>query len=241
VYVLFMVKKDKSNDGSLTEYLYCQSCKKFQRFKDKVCSQCANPFEDQANKESLDANGKHGWWQASDGKWYPPEEKVAEVEKIDYSHLPPPPPSAAKEDSDSTLVLKVGILLGGAMIAAGTLLPFETLGGGLISINRTAFQLGANLKLTVDGPIILLLGLIGAGIGLSLLTNTKMPSLVQSSPIIVGLGAALDTGFIWAGINGNVNDLHSQGFAASIGTGFWITAVGVVLTIVSGISLKASR
>ena len=67
-----------------------------------------------------------------------------------------------------------------------------------------------------------------------------MPSLVQRSPIIVGLGAALDTGIIWTGINGNINDLHSQGYAASIGTGFWITAVGVVLTIASGISLRTS-
>ena len=235
-----MAKKDKTNDGSLTEFLYCQSCKKFQRFKDKTCSKCGEPFEVETSKESLEANGKHGWWQASDGYWYPPEEKVTEAEKIDYSHLPPPPASASNDVSESTLVLKVGVLLGGVMIAAGTLLPFETLGRGLISINRTAFQLGADLTLTADGPIILLLGLVAAGIGLSLLTNTKMPSLVQRSPIIVGLGAALDTGITWTGINGNINDLHSQGYAASIGTGFWITAVGVVLTIASGISLRTS-
>lgn len=31
--------------GSLTEYLYCQSCKKFLAFKDKNCSKCGKLYE----------------------------------------------------------------------------------------------------------------------------------------------------------------------------------------------------
>ena len=35
-----------------------------------------------------------GWWQASDGKWYRPEQHP--------NYLPPPPPTAALTDSEDT-------------------------------------------------------------------------------------------------------------------------------------------
>jgi hypothetical protein len=41
----------------------------------------------------------HGWWQASDLKWYPPEQRP------DVARLPPPPAAdaAQQQPADSTL------------------------------------------------------------------------------------------------------------------------------------------
>ena len=41
-----------------------------------------------------------GWWQASDGKWYPPERHP------DYRPPPPPPPTGPPTDSVDPIVAK---------------------------------------------------------------------------------------------------------------------------------------
>jgi hypothetical protein len=40
------------NKAPLTEYLYCQSCKKFQRFHNKSCTRCGAPFGPLAGSEA---------------------------------------------------------------------------------------------------------------------------------------------------------------------------------------------
>ena len=53
---------------------------------------------------------------------------------------------------------------------------------GFISISRNAFQMGTSERMTADGPIVLVVGLILIGIGVARLTNTAIPRFVQRSP-----------------------------------------------------------
>lgn len=73
------------------------------------------------------------WWQASDGKWYPPQSTE------EFSKLPPPPGQPAASSSTTLILLVVGIvlvLLGAA--AAFVLLNQQVGPGGLCGsmINR---------------------------------------------------------------------------------------------------------
>ena len=171
-----------------------------------------------------------GWWQASDGKWYPPN-------KVSSAHLPPPPASARA--ADPTLILKIGVLVGGALVAISSLLPFVTAGTGFVSINRTAFQLGQGLSLTVDGPLILVFGLLLVAIGITRLSKTGMPGFVQKSPTVLGVVTCLEVISLGTSINSLVNSMKASGVAiASFGMGFWLCVVGAVVATLSAIALR---
>ena len=47
-----MAKKNKSSDSSEMQYLYCQSCKKYQQFNNKSCTLCGAPFGTLAGSEA---------------------------------------------------------------------------------------------------------------------------------------------------------------------------------------------
>lgn len=50
-----------------------------------------------------------GWWQASDGKWYPPEQAT----------LPPPPRQSSSAPAKSTSTWKLFAVFGGIAVVAG--------------------------------------------------------------------------------------------------------------------------
>ena len=153
---------------------------------------------------------------------------------------PSPPPSAQTIERDPRTVLCWAVVAGGALLSIGTLFAWMTASAGIISVSRNAFQMGAHESLTADGPIVLVLGLIILGIGITRLTNTAMPSLVQRSPIIAGLGAAAVLGYDYHSIQQWAQSINSTYSLASVGPGFWVCCVGDALAIVAGIALRRS-
>jgi hypothetical protein len=172
----------------------------------------------------------------------------------EWTDLPPPPPMASRPsgpipsspipaqaiEGDSRTALCWAVIAGGALLAIGTLLAWMTASAGIISVSRTAFQLGAHESMTADGPIVLVLGLIIVGIGVTRLTNTSMPRVVQRSPIIAGLGAAVVLGYDYHSIQQLAQSINSAYSVASVGPGFWVCCVGDGIAIVAGVALRRS-
>jgi len=65
-----------------------------------------------------------------------------------------------------------------------------------------------------------------SGIGITRLTNTSMPRIVQRSPIIAGLGAAVVLGYDYHSIQQWAQSINSTYSLASVGPGFWVCCVG---------------
>src|SRR3546814_4443455 len=83
-----------------------------------------------------------GWWVASDGKWYPPEQAPGPA-----PIPPPPPPPAPVSTADSTA--RNLMLAGAGAITIGSLLPWAS----ATSIFGTVSKAGT------DGDGIITLGL----------------------------------------------------------------------------------
>jgi hypothetical protein len=170
----------------------------------------------------------------------------------EWTDLPPPPPIATPPSSaasslpdpentvegDARTALCWAIVVGGALLSIGTLLAWMTASAGIISVSRNAFQMGAHEGMTADGPIVLVLGLIIVAIGVSRLTNTSLPRVVQRSPIIAGLGAAVVLGYDYHSIQQWAQSINGAYSLASVGTGFWVCCVGDGIAIVAGIALR---
>ena len=149
--------------------------------------------------------------------------------------LPVPLPSASTTPAGAWLTIAAGILLG-----VGTILPWGTATTGLGGVTRNGFQLGNNYSLTIDGPIVLMLGVITLVIGITRLTGNTMPSFIQRSSIITGLGAAFVVGSNYSGLHDWAQSINAnQYLSAAIGYGFWICSVGVLLSIVGGFVLRS--
>lgn len=185
--------------------------------------------------------------------WYPdPSDPSLQryFNGTEWTNLPAPPPidatpqtvtapeSAPVFEGDSRTVLCWAIVVGGALLSIGTLLAWMTASAGVINVSRNAFQMGAHESVTVDGPIVLVLGLIILGIGIARLTNSSMPRLVQRSPVIAGLGAAVILGYDYHAIQQWAQSLNSTFALGSVGTGFWVCCVGDLLAIGAGIGLR---
>ncbi len=97
-----------------------------------------------------DRNMGEGWWEASDGKWYPPHKKAG---------LPPPPPDSSRDAEDSGLE---------AMAA--------TKSSGLEDMLRNRVLVFAFIALLVVGLTVLALTQTGKGEG----TETESTAQAES-------------------------------------------------------------
>jgi len=160
----------------------------------------------------------------------------------EWTDLPAPPPMAAGSSNavpssqapsqivggDSRTVLCWAVVAGGALLSIGTLFAWMTASAGIISVSRNAFQMGAHESVTADGPIVLILGLIILGIGITRLTNTS--SARRSSPAWAPRSfSATTTTRYSSGRNQSTAPTHSLqsvqvfGCAASVmGSRFWL-------------------
>jgi hypothetical protein len=189
--------------------------------------------------------------------WYPdPNNSLVRryFNGTEWTDLPEPPPIATTVSSsspsspspsptqpvagDPRTALGWAVVGGGALLSIGTLLAWMTASLGIISVSRNAFQMGSHDSMTADGPIVLVLGLIILAIGVTRLTNTSMPSYLQRSPIIAGLGAAVVLGFDYHSIQQWAQSINSTYSLASVGAGFWVCCVGDAIAIVAGFGLR---
>lgn len=81
-----------------------------------------------------ETSGGAGWWQASDGRWYPPQ-----------GQAPPPPPQQPKKGG----CLKVGLILLAIFVVLGIIgIVFAA-----IAANKVADEVGKNLEAATPEPV----------------------------------------------------------------------------------------
>jgi Protein of unknown function (DUF2510) len=170
-------------------------------------------------------------YQGADGYWYD-EEPVARG-----AHAASTSRSARTSPSSSIPAGAWLVILGGALTAVGTLLPWVTAGVGTATLNRNAFQLGSGHSVTWTGPVIISLAIIAVLIGNTRLVDTAMPIGVQTSVLVLGIVLAICCALSYpvapavlkAGTSaGGLNSYWSIGF------GFWLCLTGSLIVADGG-------
>lgn len=129
-------------------------------------------------------------------------------------------------------------IAGGLILAIGTLLPWVTLGLG--NLTRNGFQMGQNDSVSIDGPLLLTLGVVTVIIGITRLTGTAMPAWIARSTIWTGLIAGISLWADHSGLQDLVSKAQGLQITAAIGYGYWICAVGAGIAVVAGFVLNSN-
>lgn len=134
-------------------------------------------------------------------------------------------------------------IIGGLVAAVSSLLPWFTASVGLASINRNAFQFGQDDGFSIDGVILMFLGVVGILIGVTNMTRTAMPRFLARSPIWVGIGVGVEAFLQISPINNlKHNVTHACSFCSgSFGYGLYVAFVGAVLLVVAGLMLRSNH
>ena len=127
------------------------------------------------------------------------------------------------------------LILGGAMLIAGSFLNWFTIEGE----NFTGFS-SAGSDDTKDGPVFVFLGVLAMGFGLAQLVARRVLAVAILAIVFAAfalLAAVADIGDV-----GNLLDFaDATGFAASRGPGLWIIFVGSLVALAGGIATVAKR
>jgi hypothetical protein len=148
---------------------------------------------------------------------------------------PPPPPPAPPGLMRNPIVPGATMtLLGGVLIVLGSFLPWLTATVPLIgTISRNGMEGG-------DGIITLILGVVTILIGVTQLTATNLPTLLQRSPIVTGAITAIVAVINYLNVQQRIEGVRQESelIAASVGAGIWTLVVGAVLAIVGGVLIR---
>jgi len=127
------------------------------------------------------------------------------------------------------------ILIGGALVVAGSFLPWITIRAPFVgTLTRSGTEGG-------DGIGTLIVGIVIGLAGLAKMGGFNLPSFFNRSPIILGAIAALIVGIDLPDI---LNRIHTAEEAspvvtASVGSGVWTVFVGAALTLVGGLQARS--
>jgi hypothetical protein len=147
----------------------------------------------------------------------------------------PPPPPPAGLMRNPVVPGATMTLLGGVLIVVGSFLPWLTATAPLVgTISRNGMEGGG------DGIFTLILGVITILIGVTQLTATNMPTLLQRSPIITGAITGIVAVINYLDVQQRIEDVREESelIAASVGAGIWTLVVGAVLAIVGGVLVR---
>ncbi len=133
------------------------------------------------------------------------------------------------------------LVVGGALMALGSFLPWDQASAFLIQISRNGMQLGANRGFSVDGLATLLFGIGAAGAGWARLNAGVTPRIARWSPPWLGLAGIVISGWDLHEISNFDNTIKSAAVSASIGYGLWLVLVGSVAVLLGGIRGPKSR
>jgi hypothetical protein len=129
------------------------------------------------------------------------------------------------------------LIVAGALVAIGSLLPWEQASTGFVSITRNGFQLGANLSFSTDGLVVMALGVIAALIGITHLTSRSFPRWLNGSPFVLG-AVILVFGIVdERSLANTVNGLRASYLsgAYSVGYGIWLVIAGGAIIALAGL------
>ena len=170
-----------------------------------------------------------GEWQylGADGYWY---------DDLAMTSSPSPATKSASTKSTSTIPVGAWMAVVGSVAAAiGTLLPWGSASLGFVSVNRNAFQLGTRESVTWTGPVVIILAVVGAMIGIARLTNSSMPRGLQTSALVLGIAMALVVGVSYPTAPSGL----SSEVIWSVGFGFWLCVIGAAVVIGGGIVMRS--
>jgi uncharacterized integral membrane protein len=134
-------------------------------------------------------------------------------------------------------------LAGGFILAISGFLPWFTASVLAESVSRNGMQLGQGDSFSVDGLLMLLLGLVTVVIAISRLANFPVPRWLQRSPVVVGIVAAVIAGSDIPSINDLVNSVRSSSSlaTASVGFGVYVAIASGVVAAVGGLMLRPPK
>jgi hypothetical protein len=147
---------------------------------------------------------------------------------------PPPPPAPSGLMRNPVVPGATMALLGGVLIVLGSFLPWLTATAPLVgTISRNGMEGG-------DGIITLILGVVTILIGVTQLTATNLPTLVQRSTIVTGAITGIVAIINYLNVQRRIEDVREESelIAASVGAGIWTLIVGAVLAIVGGVLVR---
>jgi hypothetical protein len=211
----------------------------------------------------------HGWWLASDGRWYPPH--------LHPDYRPPPPPTIAGPQGPVTQTFRqppvspnvpvpgmpasspqpslhhsaparqisVGAWLAissGALLVVGALMPWVTLVGSFNSLNFNAFQHATREGLTWSwiGPVCVACGAINVAIGIASLMGAKLSGGLDRLPVVSALVAGVAAVEGIANVHSLTQSIHLRFVLTSIGYGIWVTLIGVAGSLAAGLLIPAT-
>lgn len=138
-------------------------------------------------------------------------------------------------ESSPVEMAAIGVIAGGLIMAVGSFLPWITVTAPFVGrLTKSGMEGG-------DGIITLILGVVTVLIGLARLTNRPLPPLVQRSPIVTSIAAAVVVGLNWKDVSDRAASVGKlgRGFAsASVGAGLWTIAVGCGIALLSAIQIR---
>ncbi len=175
-----------------------------------------------------DASQGPGWWHASDGKWYPPEQQPG--------YAPPPPHAPVEETPRATGGARALPAISTAGLVVGALLPWAVVESPFGTLTANGVE--------GDGIITLVLGL--------LVLLAASPALFAGRRSIVGaVGVVVFAGLAaLIGISDLINvessaaDIEAEADSlanASAGIGLWLTAIAGVLGVFGGLAGLAKK
>lgn len=186
-----------------------------------------------------------GEWQylGADGYWY--EESPGGAHAPRHAQTPTPisssvptPAQAAPSHDASTSSVPAGgwlAIVGSFLVGLGTVLPWVSASALIVTVNRNAFQLGANESLTAVGPVLVILAVVGVAIGVARLTRSSVPRGMQTSAVVLGFAMLLLVVLNYP--------IRPSGLGSaviwSVTYGFWICAIGAAVVIVAGFTLRS--
>jgi hypothetical protein len=143
-----------------------------------------------------------------------------------------PPPAGLVRNQIVPGATMIG--LGGLLIVLGSFLPWLTATAPFVgTITRKGMEGG-------DGIITLILGVVTILIGVSQLTATQMPALLQRSSIVTGVITGAVAIYDYVEVQRRIEDVKEQTelISASVGAGIWTLIVGAILAIVGGMVVR---
>jgi len=151
---------------------------------------------------------------------------------------PNPPASSSTLQAGAWLSVMSGVLM-----AVSAFLPWFTASLLGVTLNRNAFQLGANDGFSADGVILVVFGVITVLIGITRLSRSSMPRFVQRSPIITGIVSAAVAGDRIPSVNSLIHNIQNSdsSIVASFGIGLYLAFVAGGVSIIGGLVLRSKR
>jgi hypothetical protein len=168
-----------------------------------------------------------GWWMATDGRWYPPEQHP-DRQVTDATVAPADRRPSAATNIFRSVVMVAGIVM---VLGAGLMPWFEASGGSGVTNSIRGIENDTNTWIVGDfgdGWLLLVIGLLAIGVGLYL----PRAQHELRNRLRVGLMVAAGVGLAWlVASNQNIHSKLDQvvgNFNLAIGAGFWLAGLGCI-------------